>query len=132
LETITTQELSKREARLAYSRQYYKDHAEQYKENCRIWRSNNPEKTKASGRKSELRKYGLTPDKYDTMLAEQQFKCAICGSDGNGKRLHVDHCHTTNAVRGILCSYCNHMLGHARDNPTILLAGAQYLERHSI
>lgn len=41
---------------------------------------------------------------------------------------HVDHCHATKAVRGILCTSCNWMLGDAKDRPEVLRAGAAYLE----
>lgn len=78
-----------------------------------------------------LRKYGLTRESYDTLLSRQEGTCAICkdntaGSDS--RRFHVDHDHDTGAVRGLLCSRCNQMIGYGRDNPAILLAASLYLE----
>jgi hypothetical protein len=84
---------------------------------------------KANARNSHIRtKYGLEPEQFDEMLEAQDFECAICTTDTPTKiGWCVDHNHSTGAVRGILCNHCNVMLGNARDNPAILLAGAQYL-----
>jgi hypothetical protein len=51
-------------------------------------------------------------------------QCVICGDTGP---LVVDHCHTTGAVRGMLCNHCNRGLGHFRDDPMLLEFAAQYL-----
>lgn len=92
-------------------------------------------------------KYRLTPEQYDALREAQRYRCKICGRHeeelvpaGTGRprldgaptaepfRLVVDHCHRTRRVRGLLCGRCNTMLGHARDSPEILRAGAAYLE----
>lgn len=78
-----------------------------------------------------LRKYGLTLDQYNQLLDAQDNKCVICGiEDPGGKgRFHVDHCHATGQIRGLLCHNCNLMLGHSRDNVETLRSAARYLER---
>ena len=70
--------------------------------------------------------YGLSPDEYMRILSFQGGTCAIC-KQASAKRLSVDHNHITGAVRGLLCASCNRMLGQARDNPSTLVAGADYL-----
>ncbi len=85
-------------------------------------------------RKTYLKRhYNITIDEYEDMLAQQAGGCAICGScePGNkrNKVLHVDHDHTTGAVRGLLCQSCNHMLGGAKDDTSILRRGIMYLEK---
>ena len=60
-------------------------------------------------------------------------RCEICGTrgktfNGKNKSLHIDHCHVTGKVRGVLCPECNHMLGKAKDNPVLLRRAADYLE----
>lgn len=80
------------------------------------------------------RKYGITLAEYDFMAAAQCGKCAICGIDESGVkhgRLHVDHCHETNKVRGLLCNNCNHGLGKFKDNPKLLSEAIKYLEEPS-
>ena len=76
-----------------------------------------------------IRKYKITLADYEAMLKRQNGKCAICGKpEPENKRLDVDHCHKTNQVRGLLCTSCNRVLGHAWDNPERLRRAADYLE----
>jgi hypothetical protein len=83
--------------------------------------------------------YGVS---VSDLLAAQDGRCAICGTDdagGRWKTWHVDHDSTCcprkrqrtcgACVRGLLCSSCNLMLGHAKDSPERLRAAAEYVER---
>ncbi len=85
---------------------------------------------KQSTRASILRtRYGITVDVYDAMLESQGGVCAICRNTcATGKRLSVDHDHTTGQVRGLLCQRCNRGIGHF-DSPEIILAAAKYVEQ---
>ena len=77
--------------------------------------------------------YGITLEEYNNKLKEQGDVCAICKSDkpgGNGD-FYVDHNHTTGQVRGLLCHWCNFMIGQSRENPEILSAGIDYLKKWS-
>lgn len=58
-------------------------------------------------------KYGITLDDYKNMVISQNGKCLICGIDNPrvNKSWHVDQCHKTGKVRGLLCNYCNPRLG---------------------
>lgn len=80
------------------------------------------------------RNYGITLEDYNKMLQEQQNSCAICGIESSlaskGK-LFVDHCHTTNKIRGLLCHHCNTMLGLAKDNIDVLQKSIEYLKEHN-
>lgn len=74
------------------------------------------------------RKYGLTQDQVEEMRGRG---CDICGAEtGEGRwgQLHIDHCHDTGRVRGVLCTYCNTGLGHFKDDPVRLAAAIAYLE----
>lgn len=76
--------------------------------------------------------YGISAEEYDTLLAAQGGVCAICGTDewpGKDNAPHVDHCHSSKAVRGILCGPCNNGLGNFRDEPERLRRAAEYLEQ---
>jgi len=80
-------------------------------------------------RKSRLKtKYRLTEEDYTRMLNDQGGVCAICGNtNSGGQRLAIDHCHTTNIIRGLLCGRCNPALGLLRDDPAICQAAMGYL-----
>lgn len=90
--------------------------------------------TTEKNRRSKLKSiYGVSPDDYDQLLAEQYGGCAICGSRVGNKRtlsLHVDHDHATGVVRGLLCGRCNTALGMLDDNPTKVRRLLDYLEQH--
>lgn len=78
-----------------------------------------------------LAKYGINVDQYDAMYEAQDGTCAICNSNPvTGRRLGVDHCHTTLAVRGLLCDDCNLGLGKLGDTLERLRAAVAYLEAH--
>ena len=80
------------------------------------------------------KKYGISAAEYQEMLDQQSGQCAICKTDVAGGRgvFHVDHCHATNAVRGVLCMMCNHGLGNFRDDPVLLRQAIEYLERSCV
>lgn len=95
--------------------------------------------TREAQRRYALKRYyGMSINDYAEMYRLQDGKCAICNQPetnkdrhGNVRVLAVDHCHATGSVRKLLCYACNSMLGQARDNIEILLAGAEYLRQHS-
>jgi hypothetical protein len=80
--------------------------------------------------------YGLEAEQYEAMLEAQGHVCAICKKPekaqfhGRPKRLSIDHCHTSGAVRGLLCSLCNWAIGKLRDNPAAIRSAADYVEAH--
>lgn len=78
--------------------------------------------------------YRLSVEDFQTMLAGQGGGCAICGrpeTEASGNHtLHVDHCHKTGKVRGLLCSACNHGLGRFDDSVDRLSSAILYLLRH--
>jgi len=70
---------------------------------------------------------GFKPEVYYKLLEQQNKKCAICGGDGGGRVLNLDHDHETGKVRGLLCHHCNIALGNFRDNISSLISAAKYL-----
>lgn len=71
----------------------------------------------------------ISDRKYYSMVKAQEGRCAICGSQPE-EALHVDHCHDTLAVRGLLCRRCNFAIGFLGDSVQIALSVAAYLEHH--
>ena len=86
-------------------------------------RKRDPDKIRAN---ALMYKYGITPEQFNEMLADQGGKCQI--STCNRPATVVDHDHNTGEVRGLLCSQHNTALGLAGDSPVHLRAMAQYLE----
>ena len=59
----------------------------------------------------------------------EQRSCDLCGKTGGPpRRYHVDHCHETGRIRGVLCAGCNTGLGKLGDNREGLLRALDYLE----
>lgn len=143
-----------KQKRKEYMRAYYRDHPEKFRrtagqqdkynatrrekyaadqafrDQCKTlaqeYRVNNPGRR----RKADIRRmYGLPPDQYDAMLAAQGGACDICRVPFAGTP-HVDHCHKSGAVRGLLCDGCNHGIGKFGDDPAAMRRAADYLERH--
>ncbi len=65
-----------------------------------------------------------------TIMRESSDCCEICGAiealRGQTQH-HLDHNHTTGALRGVLCMRCNVCVGMSGENPEILIALASYL-----
>ena len=91
--------------------------------------------------KMREQRFGITREAFDELFASQGRKCAICRGDDPGNNFwNVDHDHSCcpgsdatcgKCIRGILCSRCNHALGHARDSVEVLSSMITYLDEHS-
>ena len=98
------------------------------KKKGKIYYAKNRHKIRALARDRQLRYlYGINQEDYNKLLASQNSQCAICGKASHEHYLMVDHCHTTGKVRGLLCRYCNFILGLADDNKAILSRAIEYL-----
>ena len=76
----------------------------------------------------------MTPEAFGEMFAAQNGVCFGCGkpaenTNGNNKRLHIDHDHKTGEIRGLLCIKCNRALGLVGDNIDTLANLIKYLRR---
>lgn len=108
-------------------------------ESVRYWQAQNPPLPRPFSRRhcaqfpdesrerSYRKSYGITVKQYEEMLSAQQGCCAICHTPPGDRRLAVDHCHTTKAVRGLLCVKCNTAIGKLNDDPVILQRAIDYL-----
>jgi hypothetical protein len=93
---------------------------------ARAWRSRNPERVRNM---ALMYHYGISLEEYNKMLSAQGGSCAICSCVPGLRRLAVDHNHSTGKVRGLLCGPCNRALGILSDDPALLRAASDYLER---
>ncbi|MFF1736430.1 endonuclease VII domain-containing protein [Streptomyces sp. NPDC058247] len=69
--------------------------------------------------------YGMTEAERDEMIASQMGICVICLKH---PAVHVDHCHETGRVRGVLCFNCNSAIGKLGDDPGATRRATAYLE----
>lgn len=72
------------------------------------------------------RQLGVTFAEVEQMKEEQGWACKICGRVPE-KTLHLDHCHKTMKVRGLLCRPCNKALGFFEDDIERLKNAVEYL-----
>lgn len=77
--------------------------------------------------------YNITKDDYDKLYNKQKGRCEICKthqSDLN-KTLSVDHNHSNNKIRGLLCQNCNSVLGLCKEDVDILLNTIDYIHKYN-
>jgi hypothetical protein len=73
--------------------------------------------------------YGMTDEEFQAKRQEQDNRCDIC-QEVFVKTPCVDHDHATNKNRGLLCRFCNLVLGNAHDNILVLERSVQYLRKY--
>lgn len=112
------------------------------REKAKAWRLANPEKVKEhrarnrqkNYRQELVRKYGVDFIWFDEQFDRQNNSCATCNKPlewtNKQNTPHVDHCHSTGKVRGILCNRCNTVLGLCEDNKELFKNLTGYLECH--
>ena len=109
-----------------------KDYLQSSCKSCRIKsqqtkRNQNPEKEAFRVRKRVIfYTYGIKHEEYELMYSKQEGKCLICNT--YHKVLAIDHCHTSEAIRGLLCRTCNSGLGFFKDSSQLLQSAINYLK----
>jgi len=80
--------------------------------------------------------YRISPESRAELFEKQNHLCAICKKPETRKTrkdgplsLAVDHCHTTNKIRGLLCANCNQAIGLFKEDISALRAAIDYLSR---
>lgn len=104
------------------------------------------EKSDRHRRKYLWTQYRITVEDYERMLLEQDGRCAICKQpetrpstskyDRRPGLLTVDHDHACcsgstscgRCVRGLLCAGCNAAIGGLKDDPSLMVAAAAYIQ----
>lgn len=78
--------------------------------------------------KYTARVYGLSEGDVIWAKWSQNFLCKICETPlgQNSKKNHIDHCHKTKIVRGLLCQRCNQGIGLLNHNFDLLQKAALY------
>lgn len=104
-------------------------------EATKVWRKANEKSHRLSIRKTKAKlKYGLNLDEINKLLEAQNNCCAICKKElsfsavDKSDKPHIDHCHITGIVRGILCLQCNTGIGMFGDSSNLLSEAKSYLD----
>jgi len=116
--------------------------SEYMREKAKAWRLANPDRVAAyrvknrskNHRQEVVRKYGVALEWFDEQFNMQNKACATCHKPlewtNKQNTPHVDHCHSTGKVRGILCNRCNTVLGLCEDKKELFKNLTGYLECH--
>jgi len=118
-------------------REANKDRSREYR---RGWSKRNPISVT---KKALKRQYGMSVADFEALYKKQNGCCAICGTSilsqitktravDRTKVAHVDHCHSTKSVRGLLCFNCNIGLGKFKDDKELLLSAVRYLRASEV
>lgn len=132
----------------AYKREYratHPEHAEHDRAKSLAWSRANRDKIREYNRRPDRRDarlrraHGISLAQFHEMWERQGGRCPICLRElprefltreelhASPVKPHVDHCHTTEVVRGILCSTCNQAIGHLREEPGNFARAVEYL-----
>lgn len=76
-----------------------------------------------------LLKYGETRTLLE-IKESQENRCSICRKKES--KLYIDHCHSSNKFRGLLCFNCNTGLGKFYDSIEFLTNAIDYLRCHEV
>lgn len=114
---------------------HYQENRKRIDSQRRRWIENNPDAARERNRRNTLRKYSITPEQFDDLLAAQRGRCAICKTSQTV--FHVDHDHACcpgkrscgKCIRGLLCSGCNTGLGSFAESADTLDEAATYLRQ---
>jgi hypothetical protein len=103
----------------------------EYKDREREWgrkyqRAKSATRTPAERKHAALMsQYRMSLEEWHARLLSQDGRCGGCNEPMPAP--HVDHCHSTGAVRGLLCNACNSAIGYAKDDVDRLRGLIDYL-----
>ena len=66
---------------------------------------------------------------FNKQWMKQQAQCAVCGKVFSDDDC-IDHDHSTNQLRGLLCNSCNVGIGMLKDSPELCLKASKYLTNY--
>lgn len=94
------------------------------------WRRENLTEVQLNDRaKHYTRKYGLDKE-LSLVLADAQNRVGVCPLCRKKAQLVLDHDHATGAVRDLICTHCNTLLGYAKESLDTLYNAIVYLKKH--
>lgn len=116
----------------AKARAYYLSNTESCKARSAKWRKENPQEKYMSNRDRVAKRRGITLAEYNAILDAQGGVCAICLRPPGKFSLAIDHCHSTDKNRGLLCGRCNTALSLVENYPEWADRAVSYLAKHAL
>lgn len=107
-----------------YYKSYYKIGDNGDKQRART-RKNREELKSSDPIEYHARRYKTSREWLAYVYSRSEGICEICKSAPHD---HIDHCHLSGDVRGLLCKSCNIGLGLFKDNTTYLSSAVLYLQ----
>jgi len=80
--------------------------------------------------KHQYHKYGLLPGQRHVLYVAQDGLCNVCKEPVLYSKINTDHNHETGEVRGLLCIFCNTLVGYLEKHPDRIKLAEQYIKRH--
>lgn len=112
-----------RQKRKEYLKEWRKKYGKEYNKK---YRQENPDRYQKYDKRSWFKKkYKITLEQLNEMKLKQSNKCFICYIE---KPLCLDHNHTTNKIRKLLCNTCNAAIGFIKEDINIAKKIIKYLE----
>lgn len=114
-------------------KQHYNENKEVIKTRVKKYRTENPEKIRDTKLKQA---YGVGTEYFNAKLKEQGGVCAGCGRNrkslwrGKEVEMALDHDHSTNKPRGVLCIKCNRALGLLEENIQTMQNLIEYINKY--
>jgi hypothetical protein len=110
----------RRAARREYHRNYKKEK-----------RRNDPEWRRRLADQEAARKYGISQDEVRELRSSTHCQCCGAPLKDDPNHRHIDHCHESGDVRGIVCRTCNVTVqGTHAECVARLESCIKYLEKH--
>jgi hypothetical protein len=140
-----------RKEALAYQKEYRKAHKKENSKRSKAYYEANKKAIRAKQKKAYhanrekinsrrkvlnfLNKYGMTFQDLEHLWQRQKKRCPICKRcipnpcRQRSSKTHVDHCHKTGKVRGLLCCSCNLGLGSLQHSVSNHKRAIKYLQK---
>jgi hypothetical protein len=100
--------------------QYYQNNKKTYAARSKAWYASPENKIRVREKKLGVNFWEL--------VAKQNNRCGICNIEFTDySKVHIDHDHETNYVRGLLCREHNRGLGFFEDNYELLEKAAKWI-----
>lgn len=99
---------------------WYVKNRECQKQASRKWKKNNRVRILSV-------QYKIPQNEIQQAINKANGICEICRNEA---KLQLDHCHSTNKLRGMICKNCNLTLGRLGDNMNSITKFVEYLKRN--